>query len=78
MNSLKAALEAHPSLGWFGSFLALFLSWISWLLTHVTAIAQILALGGAVFGFMAGYYTWRIQRDSWRERKARHRRDLFE
>lgn len=77
MSHLRTAIENHPSLGWFGSFIAMLLSWLSWLIENSNHIAQVFGVGAAVFGFMAGYYTWRIQRATWQERK-RKRRGLYE
>jgi membrane associated rhomboid family serine protease len=73
MNHIKVAIESRPELGWFGSILSLLFSGLAWFLEHAGQIAQIIAIGGAVFGLLAGYYTWRIQRSAWR---GRHRRPL--
>lgn len=71
MTRLHHAIETHPTLGWLGSLVALLMSWLAWFIDHAAHFAQIFGLGAALFGFMAGYYTFRIQRRAW---QRTHRR----
>jgi membrane associated rhomboid family serine protease len=54
-------IERRPGVGIFAS--------VSGLLTSLTSLIQavsiFIGLGGAIFGLLAGYYTFRIQRKKW-------------
>lgn len=63
---LEAALQAHPSLGYLGSVGSLFIAAVTSsydsFVQHADVVKTLFALAAAVFGALAGYYTFRIQR----------------
>lgn len=70
-SHLNRVVEQHPVLGYIGSFFALLMSWLTWFIEHAGDFAQFFGLGAALFGFIAGYYTFRIQRRTWKRGETR-------
>jgi hypothetical protein len=54
-------LETRPSIGIVASLSGFTAS----LLAILQQISIILGLVGAIFGLLAGYYTWRVKREHW-------------
>lgn len=54
-------IEAKPHFGIVASFAGFGAS----LFAVVKDLSVVLSFGGAVFGFLAGYYTWRVKREHW-------------
>lgn len=59
-------LERNPHIGIFASAAG----FGTMLLSLVKVISVILGFGGAIFGFIAGYYTMRSAHRSWKRQKA--------
>ena len=63
---LESALQANPALGYIGSASSLGLAVITTtyekFVQHADLAKTLLALTAALFGALAGYYTFRIQR----------------
>ena len=59
-------LERNPHLGIFASVAG----FTTMLLSLVKVLSVILGFGGAVFGFVAGYYTMRSAHRKWKRQKA--------
>jgi hypothetical protein len=68
MNMLSKYVEAKPALGIVAS--------VSGFGASVLAVLQdlsiVLGFLGAVLGFAAGYYTWRIKREHWKRVQHSH------
>lgn len=72
MNArLSLALENNPSIGWLVAVMNWLIATFTWLTQHADGLAKMFALGAALFGLIAGYYTMRIQRRAWRTGQAR-------
>lgn len=68
-------IERHPVLGYFATVFSGVVSAFNWGIQHADAGAKLLAFVAGMFGLMAGYYTFRIQRRAWLEKRAGwHRR----
>lgn len=68
MQVISQFLERRPGVGIFASFSGFGVSLTS--LIHTGTL--VLGFGGAIFGLLAGYYTYRIQKHKW-EREQQHR-----
>lgn len=72
MNArLESILESHPSLGWLVAAVNWLLAACAWFVQHLDDITKFVVFGGSVFGLVAGYYTLRIQRRTWRRGQKR-------
>lgn len=66
LQRIESALQANPSLGYVGSAgslsIAATTSAYDALAQHADLAKTLFALAAAIFGSLAGYYTYRIQR----------------
>lgn len=70
MSRLNTYLENHAALGWLGSALSFFTGLGQWFINHADDFTKLAGLASVLVGFVAGYYTLRIQRRAWK--RAQH------
>lgn len=70
-KTVSTALESNPALGWFGATFAWLGGVVGWLISHAgpiaTVVGAIFGCGAAILGFIAGWYTVKIQRRTWKK-----------
>lgn len=64
---INSFMENHPALGWIGSVLSCLTGALQWFIDHVDTITKLVGLGTVLLGLMAGYYTFRIQRRTFKK-----------
>lgn len=66
----ESALQANPSLGYLSSAGSLFIAAVTTsyesFVEHADLLKTLFALAAAIFGALAGYYTFRIQRKTFK------------
>lgn len=73
---LNSFMENHPAFGWIGSALSFVTGLAQWFIDHADDFTKIIGCGTVLLGFIAGYYTLRIQRRAWHKaqrEEERHR-----
>ena len=66
MNRVTGSFEQHPVLGLIASGLSMVSSWFVWFVQHADDFGRVFALGAAVFGCVAGWYSMRVMRRAWK------------
>lgn len=64
---INSFMENHPALGWIGTSLAWLTGGVQWFIDHADDFTKVVGLGTVLLGFMAGYYTFRIQRRAYKK-----------
>lgn len=70
MKHLAQVITDQPAKGWIGALVAEILALIGWTADHAGQLGSIFGMFAAIFGAIAGWYTFRIQRRVWQDGEA--------
>jgi len=70
-HRLQHFLEQHPAWGWLVTLVNGAMTSGVWFVGHLDEAGKIFAFAAAVFGCIAGWYTLRIQRRTWKRGETR-------